>query len=40
MKLYHATYKARIPSIKEFGLGAKQFTNWIGISVDGVVYTY
>jgi hypothetical protein len=38
MKLYHATYKARMPSIKEFGLGAKQFKNWIGISADGVVY--
>lgn len=37
MELYHATYKARIPSIKELGLGAKQFKNW-DISADGVVY--
>lgn len=37
MKLYHATYKARIESIKQFGLGAKQFKNW-NISEDGKVY--
>lgn len=37
MILYHATYRKRIRSIKEFGLGAKQIKNW-SISEDGVVY--
>lgn len=34
--LYHATFQARLPSIKQFGLGAKQFKNW-SISKDGKV---
>lgn len=35
--LYHATYKARIPSIKKLGLGAKQMKNWED-SEDGILY--
>lgn len=34
--LYHATFKAYIPEIKKYGLGAKQHKNW-EISTDGVV---
>lgn len=35
--LYHATFSARLPSIREHGLGARQFKNW-EISEDGKLY--
>ena len=35
--LYHATFNARIPSIKEYGLGAKQPKVWLE-SQDGLIY--
>ena len=34
--LYHATFRARISSIKKLGLGAKNIKNW-EFSKDGVV---
>lgn len=37
MVLFHATFKVRLPSIKQHGLGSKQFKNW-DISRDGSVY--
>lgn len=37
MKLYHATYKPRLRSIFQFGLGAKSKKNWED-SKKGVVY--
>lgn len=37
MILYHATFRARLKSIRNMGLGAKQIKNW-GISESGVVY--
>ena len=37
MILYHATFRKRLKSIKESGLGTKQMKNW-DISENGVVY--
>lgn len=37
MILYHATFRKRLKSIKEYGLGAKQLKNW-DFSETGEVY--
>lgn len=34
--LYHSTFRTRLPSIKQLGLGAKQIKNWC-FSQDNVV---
>lgn len=36
MYLYHATFRANLPSIKKLGLGAKQIKNW-DFSIDNIV---